>query len=251
MFLIYLDSSGRPIFSEKENYVLASVITNESNWQYIDNGIKAIKLRYFPDLLDEEVEIHVKDMLNRQGIYNGLKWEKIYGIIGEVFDFITDSKTELCVIAVLIDKTKLKKDKDIEMWAFRLLFERINRFIEKQNQKLIPVFRGIQYGITIVDSYGLPADQKLRKKLFNMLRMGTFYSSLTYLIEDPLFTDSKWRNLSQIVDCIAYCIRKKFRVAKKITLHEKYWYQFYTKLEKKFDKNRYGKYIGYGLKIFP
>ena len=82
-----------------------------------------------------------------------------------------------------------------------------------------------------------------------MLRYGTMYSQLGYIIEDPLFTDSKWGNLLQLVDCVAYGIRKKHRI-NTASFHITYWDKFYTQIEKKFD-NPDGSYINYGLKIFP
>lgn len=250
MFLAYLDSSGGATFNDLENYVLSAVMSNEINWQYIDNGIKAVKLKHFPHLPDSEVEIHAMDMMKHRGIYKGLKWEDIFAILADVFNFISDDKTELCLISVLIDKAKLRKDKDIETWAYRLLFERVNKFIEKRNKNLILARGAPQYGMTIIDSCGLKADQRLRKKLFSMLRNGTLYSNLEYLIEDPLFTDSKWRNLSQIADCVAYCVRRRFRTSRN-AFRDLYWESFYEKIKKKFDVNKYGQYRGYGLKIFP
>lgn len=250
MFLAYLDSSGGATFKDKENYVLTSVITNEINWQYIDNGVKTVKLKHFPNLPDSDVEFHAKDMMNHRGIYKGLSWKKIYSILNDIFDFVSDDKTDLCIISVLIDKTKLYKDKDIETWAFRLLFERIHKFIEKRNTQLILAHGAPQYGIMIIDSYGFRANQRLRNKLYDMLRFGTLYSKLEYLIEDPLFTDSKWRNLSQIADCVAYCVRRKFRASSN-AFRDSYWGSFYKKIEVKFDENQYGQHFGYGLKIFP
>ena len=37
---------------ESEDYVLSSIIVNESNWTLIDNAVKAIKLQHFPALDD-------------------------------------------------------------------------------------------------------------------------------------------------------------------------------------------------------
>jgi hypothetical protein len=256
MFLAYLDSSGRPDYDDKENYVLTSIITQESQWQYIDNKVKEIKLKHFPNLPDTDVEIHAKDMLNRDGLFNGMKWEEIYAIFGDVFNFIADDGTQISILAVLIEKSRLRKKIDIELWAYRLLFERINRFLERQNVKLIQAQLAHQFGILITDSTGLKQDQTLRTKLYGMLKGGTLYSKLNYLIEDPLFTDSKWRNLSQLVDCVAYCIRKQFR---KTNVeynpdmqwdHNKHWQTYYKRMEIKFD-NPHGSYYGYGLKIFP
>lgn len=249
MFLAYLDSSGGASFKDRENYVLTSVITNEMNWQYIDNGIRAIKLKRFPNLPDSSVEFHAKDIMSHTGIYNGVSWDDIWLTFNDIFDFISDDKTQICIISVLIDKTKLFPNKDVETWAYRLLFERINKFINRQNDKLILANSSPQFGITIIDSCGLRADQRLRNILYPMLKSGTMYCKLEWLIEDPLFTDSKWRNLSQIADCVAYCVRRHLRKGIK-SFKDPAWESYFSKIEKKFD-NSNGSYTGYGLKIFP
>src|SRR5438876_6292312 len=100
MFIAYLDSSGRPIFDGKENYVLASIITNEVNWQHIDNGVKQIKLKHFPNVSDEHVELHAKDMMNRDGIFKHLTWDKIYVILDDIFNLIADTDTKISIHSV-------------------------------------------------------------------------------------------------------------------------------------------------------
>ena len=250
MFLAYLDSSGRANFDDPENFVLTSVITGERNWQAIENGVKGIKLKHFPTLPDSEVEIHAKDMQNHSGIFKTLSWDDIYAIYDDIFDFVAHKDTQLAIIGVIIDKTKLFKDKDIEVWAYRLMFERISRFIQRQNAKLLEAGYQSEYGIMISDSEGEVKDQKLRSKLFGMLRKGTYYSNLEYLIEDPLFTNSKWRNLSQLVDCIAYCIHKHYRTRNTPSFHTTRWDGLFKKIEPKLDSPD-GSYMGYGIKIFP
>lgn len=249
MFIAYIDSSGRP-FSDNENFVLSSVIINETKWQSIDNAVKEIKLKHFPGLPDENVEIHAKDMVNHTGVFHQLPWNYIYPILDDVFDLIADNDNQLCIIGVLIDKQRLRKAIDVEKWAYILLFERINRFLKRRNQLLLESQHPPQYGIMIMDSEGLTKDQKLRKNLISILRYGTLYSQLNYLMEDPLFTDSKWRNLSQLVDCIAYCIRRHYRKNNTGSFYNTYWESYYKKMESKFDAPR-GSYVGYGLKIFP
>lgn len=248
MFLAYLDSSGRADFCDKENYVLASIITNEVNWQRIENAVKAIKVKHFPDFLDSQVEIHAKDMLNRSKIFSKMDWNEIYAVLDDVFNLISTNE-HIEIISVLINKSKMYKDKDVEIWAHRLLFERIDRFIDRKNEALIQLGMPPQSCIMITDSEGLKKDQRLRDKLYHMLRKGTMYSKLEYLIEDPLFTDSKWRNLSQLVDCVAYCIRKNYR-QNTASDHTEKWKSYYKLIENNFDA-RNNTYIGYGLKIFP
>ena len=79
LFIAYIDSSGRPDFEDPENYVVASIITNERTWQGIDNSVKAIKMKHFPSLSDSDVEIHAKDILNRdeRSLFRHLSWEEI------------------------------------------------------------------------------------------------------------------------------------------------------------------------------
>lgn len=249
MFLAYLDASGRPSFDDAENFVLASLITNECNWQLIDNGVKKIKIDHFPNRPDSEVEFHVKDMANRHGLFSTLTWDQVYAILDDIFDFIGNADTPLTIIGVLINKQKLWKGKDAETWAYRLLLERINRYVERQN-KNSTVQSPREYGMMITDSEGETKDQKLRKKLHQMLKEGTLYNKLDYLIEDPLFTDSKWRNMSQLADCVAYAIRKQYRSNNTSSIHTTNWSRYYSKIEPKFD-SPYGSFVGYGLKIFP
>jgi hypothetical protein len=220
MYLAYIDESGRPNIGVEGNiFVLSCLITNEQNWQIIDNRVKQIKIKHFPVIPHDEVEIHAKDMLNRTGIFSRLSFKQIYEIFDDVFSFISEKETEICAISVIIQKNKLYTGKDAEEWAYRLLIERINNYLSKKNRQRISNGQTPEYGIMIIDSCGMKADAKLRKKITCMLKKGTYYSDLKYLIEDPLFTDSKWRNLPQLIDCIAYATKKKYKDTPNPTMH--------------------------------
>lgn len=250
MFLSYLDSSGRPTYNDdKENFVLTSVTINEHQWYSLREKIENLKKTYFPQLPSDKVEFHAKDMMNRSGIYKDLSWATIYEILDSLFAIISDKESRLTIISALIKKCELRKQIDLEQWAHRFVFERLNSYLQTQNDIFAQVGLPHEYGIMIIDSEDKKKDQKLRDKLYDMLNNGTFYSDLNYLIEDPLFTDSKWRNLSQLADCICYCIRKKYRINTD-SFHNDNWYKFYELIEPKFHQKN-GNYLGYGLKIFP
>jgi hypothetical protein len=251
MFIAYLDASGRPERTDPENLVLAAIVIKEQNYQYLDNEIKQIKLKHFPNLPDEKVEFHAKDMMNRTGIFKTLTWNKIFEIFDDVFDFVANPLTDITIIASLIEKPRLYPSVDAEKWAYKLVFERLNTFIGRKNSINIQMGLQYEYGIMITDSEGTTKDQKLRNKLIGMLRGGTDYSPLEYIIEDPLFTDSKWRNLSQLVDCVAYGIRKQHRVNNTESNFTAAWNAIYRKIETKFDRDSNGSYTNYGLKRFP
>lgn len=252
MFIAYIDGSGRPEknLEPKESFVLACIIAHESKWQYIDNKVNEIKLLHFPNLPVEDIEFHAKDMLNKEGVFKRLSWDEIYAIFDDIFKFLQDKDTDVCIIASVIMKQKMYDGKDIEKWAYRLLVERINKFLEKDNEKTMLAGMGLQYGIMIIDSCGIVPDIKLRKKITEMLKQGTKYSKLKYLIEDPLFTDSKWRNLSQLTDCVAYATRKHFRNPPSPSFHDLNWEKYYRLIDK-FDKDENGNINGCGIKVFP
>jgi hypothetical protein len=138
LYISYLDGSGRPVFSDKEDYVLASLTVNEKHWNYIDNQIKMIKLEHFPDIPDEEIEIHAKDLVNKHGIFESLTWDEIYGLLDDVFNFISQDSTSIVIHAALIRKEKIyKKSFDIEIWSYRLLLERLNDYMALENSELL------------------------------------------------------------------------------------------------------------------
>jgi len=253
MYIAYIDASGRPskVDKQEKNFALASLIAHEQQWQYIDNKVREIKIKHFPRLNPEDIELHAKDILNRKGVFKRLDWDEIYAIFDDVFAFISDADTDICIIAVVILKERMFRGKDIEKWAYRLLVERINTFLDKNNETRILASMAPEFGIMIIDSCGFKRDARLRKKITGMLKSGTHYSDLKYLIEDPLFTDSKWRILSQLVDCVAYAIRKHFRNPPKPSFHDKNWEKYFKLINNKFDTDESGRIDGCGLKVFP
>jgi hypothetical protein len=69
MFLAYIDASGESSLKDRENYVVSSVVISEIRWQIMDNMVRQIKIKHFPSLPVEEIEIHAKDMMNRDGFF--------------------------------------------------------------------------------------------------------------------------------------------------------------------------------------
>lgn len=254
MYLIYLDASGSPLLKEVEDYVLSAIIVNESHWTMLDNKVKSIKLKHFPNIPDSKVELHAKDMENNAGIYKNMQRSEILKIFDSIYGLFGNqqySDFPATLISIVVQKRNLRKrDLDLEVWSHRLIYERLNKFINKKNQIAFSSGGYEEYGLMIEDTEGQKKDEKLRNKLRGMLIQGTLYSKLDYLIEDPFFTDSKWRNLSQLVDCVAYCVRRKYKLNQN-QQKEKIWSNYFNIISNRFDKSDKGSYDGYGLKVFP
>ena len=249
MYLIYMDSSGSPLMKEKENYVLSGIIVNETNWTYIDNKVTDIKIKHFPNMEPDKIEIHAKDMVNRDNNFKSLTYAQIFDVFTDVYNLLGDINSNLKIISVLIQKDRIYPTKskyfDTEEWGHRLIIERIEKYLEKINKSSSTD----QYGVIIEDTVSPKYDERTRNKVHNIMADGTLYSKINYLIEDPLFTDSKWRNLSQLVDCVAYCVRREF-MYNQAPAKKQIWDNYFKIISANFDSNN-GNYNGYGLKIFP
>jgi len=248
MFLIYMDESGKPYFSDKENYILAGFCIHENSWQTIDNEVKKLKIKYFQNLNPDNIEFHVKEISQGEGLYKKMNLKQRMKILDELYTLI--SKLDCTLIAVLIDKTKAYSNKfDVDYWGLKLLFERFCIYLEKENKKKIANGSPTECALLLIDSVNNKYDLKIRKKLLPWIRKGTEYHTNYYIIEDPIFITSSFRSMSQLADSIAYCIRRKYRPSTK-TL-DKYFDKFYSTILPKFDTDRNGNIINAGLKIFP
>ena len=103
-------------------------------------------------------------MLNRDGLFKGLSFDKIYEVFSDVFNFMAEGKTELTAISIIINKNRLYKGKDADEWAYRLLVERINNYLAQENQQRVNSGLTAEFGIMIIDSCGVQADQKTSTK---------------------------------------------------------------------------------------
>jgi len=93
-------------------------------------------------------------------------------------------------------------------------------------------------------------DNKIRARIKGWISYGSEYNGSEYLIEDPIFVDSKYRHLSQLVDCVAYCVRKRYRTKSTDPEEEETYKGFYDIIEGRFLRKN-SEVSGYGIKVFP
>ncbi|TET91106.1 MAG: DUF3800 domain-containing protein [Methanomassiliicoccales archaeon] len=249
MYIIYVDESGKPHFGDKENFVLSSLIVNEGEWYEVNEKVLDLKKKWFPDTDPDQVELHAKDIVHSSKEFCGLKLPKCFELLGDIYQLIEEST--MSIVSVVIVKNKIrKKDFDIESWALRLLYERLNMFLKRVNREAEGTSRPREFGLMLVERVQPAFDLKVRKKMTEYFREGTMFTGRTeFLIEDILFVESHFRNLSQLADCVAYCVRRKLRPSN--TWRDEYFDIFFERIVDRFNKNDEGEYMGPGLKIFP
>ncbi|MCL2143106.1 MAG: DUF3800 domain-containing protein [Methanomassiliicoccaceae archaeon] len=246
MYLTYIDESGKPERTDSENeFVLAALIINEREWKNVDNKVKDIKKKYFPGRDPESFEIHATDIINKKSTFKSMHLNTRLELMTDILKVI--SEIDCRIVSVIIRKDMLYNPEfDVEMNAMKYLFERLCYFHNKANE----AEELEEYGLMLIDSVNPKYDNKMRARIKEWNLRGSEYNKSDYMIEDPIFVDSKYRHLSQLVDCIAYCVRKRYR-SKTTDFKEKRTYEgFYNIIEEKFLR-KYSEIDGYGVKIFP
>lgn len=250
MYLTYIDESGKAERSDPEpEYVLAALTINESAWKDVDSRVRGLKQKYFPNARYEEIELHATDIFNHKGAFKNMSLEKRLAIFSDVMTIV--SEIDCSISAILIRKDQIKsKTLEIDIYALELLFERLCYYHNVANGENRMEGMDEQYGILMIDSVNPKYDNKIRVKVRYLFENGTRYEKNRYLIEDPIFVDSSYRHLSQLVDCVAYCIRRNFRKAEADERERETFEAFFKMIEPKLLKNG-SRSEGYGLKIFP
>lgn len=244
-----MDESGKPQWSHPEpEYVLTALMINERSWKGINEMMKGIKLKHFPDLDPNTVELHATDIFNHRKAFKNMPLRARLDVFEDVLSVISDS--ECCICATVMRKDAInKRSMDVQDFALDLIFERITYFLNESNGRSLKNGLPEEYGIVLMDSENIKEDNRARLKFRQLFERGTRYVRCDYLIEDPLFVNSEYRHLSQLVDCAAYCIRRHIRRTEDEREAEQFS-EFYSMIEPKMLRG-YGSVEGYGLKVFP
>ncbi len=126
MYLIHIDESGKPNLMDIENYILSAFIVNEEHWFCINNDLDDLKKKIFSSLSVNplDIEIHIKNIVHGNGKFKGVSRNDRFSMLDELYSIIENMQATLISVAIMKNKIR-KKSFDIEMWAFKLLFERI------------------------------------------------------------------------------------------------------------------------------
>ncbi len=257
MYLIYVDESGKPNLQDSEDYVLGSLIINENRWVTIDNQVRTLKNHFFPTVDDSKIELHASEIVNHEKLFQNLTNAQIFDLLEACYNLI--SNIDCCLIASVIRKDNIYQyirnrpdiNDWIERWGHRVLFERICLYLDKVNKENVSKAIPIDYGILLIDSVNIRYDQLLRKKILELFKKGTYYIQNKYLIEDPLFISSQYRNLTQLVDLVSFIVRRRYRNNSSDSFFNQKYLKYFSLIENKFDTDENGTIEGCGVKFFP
>lgn len=219
MYLMYVDESGDSGNIDKNSptnyFILSAIVVHELRWKQTLESLVELR-KYLRDSkgLKLRDEIHSSEFINKPGELVRIKKNDRLDILKKCIDWL-NSQNDISVFSIAIDKRD-KNNKDIFDIAWKTLLTRFENTISHKN------FNGPQNpdekGIVLPDNTEGEKLTKLVRKMrhFNPVpntkNYGDGYRNikLEYLIEDPIFRDSKNSLIHQICDVIAYCIRQKF-----------------------------------------
>ena len=250
MFLTYIDESGKPDWNHPEKeFVLAALIINEREWVSVDRKVRGLKQKYFPEMNQETVEFHATDIFHHKSVFKDLPMDLRSEMFEDVLRVIAECGCVLC--CTMIDKSRIDRRYviDVNSMAVKFLFERICYFLDAANETLTAEGMPEEYNLLMFDSVNPTYDNKVRGLIRTFSTEGTGYERNRYTIEDPIFVNSSYRNLSQLVDCAAYVVHRKFRYTENPRDRELFD-RFYSVIEPVLLR-RNGAVDGYGIKVYP
>ena len=201
MFLIYIDESGSFQKSDHtENFVLAGFIVNERNWRHLDDSIKKIKENYFPSA--KNIEIHTVDIIHGKEQFIGISMDLRIKFLEEITKIIGSANIK--VFAVVIKKSKMNNSSLVLDYGYEFLYERIAWNIGYLNKERIDSGSEEESAMIFLDGMGGGTFENVRTKMSKFILKGSKYDHNRMIIEDPIFTNSKWRGNIQLADILAY-----------------------------------------------
>lgn len=217
MYLMYVDESGDVGLNKSPTkyFVLSAIVVHELRWRETLRSLVEFR-RFLRDSkrLKLRDEIHCTELINKPGELKRIKRNDRLDIIKKCIDWL-NNQNEINIFSVVVNKQNRTDDIFELAWnALTMRFEntiRYNNFSGPRNPD--------DRGIILSDNTEGEKLRKLIRKMrhFNVIpNRKDIYSDgsrnvkLEYVIEDPIFRDSKNSFLHQMNDVLAYCVRQRY-----------------------------------------
>ena len=246
VYLIYVDESGKPNFTDRENFILSAIVVHESKWRKLNDRVLKFKEEEFPDE-DKYFELHMDEIASSRGNFSHISTKRRFSLVSKFAKYL--GSEEIYLLSIVIDKKRITKKKKqneefVERWAWRLLFERIETMLNELSDNM---------GFITMDSENRYQDLRIRNKLHQFSDEGTQNINSTKLIPEISFTESQYSNLIQIVDFVAWTVRREYRHktgSDKPKIKDKLARMVFKELRSK-HYSSYNHGMNYGYKVFP
>lgn len=257
MYIFYVDECGRPSLEDKALetdpwFVMAAAGVHSSQWLTIDSEMNRLKTKYFPGIKPIKIEFKSTSIRSAGGPhprwpFSSLSLEKLGELVEDLYSIYEKFTIPLFTVAIERKEHKekyLSRGKRPEFpyqLGFKMLIERIDWFLENQNEN--KELAECEFGFVILDEY-VGQYKVTRSNLLWYQESGTFAKEkINFIKEVPFFNVSTYSQLLTLPDLVAYNVYHRFR-------YEKPDYPFYQRI-KPLLYRKDGRLWGYGLKVWP
>lgn len=246
MYFFYIDESGNRDVKVDEPYVLTAVGMYENQWRGFNKHLMGMKTniarQYDKNIRQDQLEVKANLLTKPYDrpecpFFKHLSDEEITHISEQYYQQLEFSK--MAVIAVVIDKAKLREGTTLEQMhrkAYEMLLERIQHFMRNNYHK--------HNALIIMDDTGAILNRRIALIHADFLRQGNNNMSFKNIIEYPFFAASELSNGIQLADLVAYSLYYTFK-------HSDPDYAYFDKILPRISRHADDSGALTGLKIWP
>lgn len=228
MYLLYLDASGDPGWpppigkSKSKHYVLAGLAITPDKWELINEELKNLLCKYFPDPTHRPTDIKYSEVLGRKGPWGMLSEEQRKTFTDDLIELL-NQKIKPTLFAIVVKKLehyqRYKSPESPNILAVRFIVPRFSKFLQRVND----------WGILVYDSETARSDKELRNFLIKSREVGIVLGGNPYfnpwalfrtqnkldrIVESIFFIDSDASPVIQLTDFCANSIFAHFEYGK-------------------------------------
>ncbi len=233
MYLVYIDESGDTGFnlndSQQPVFLMAALAMEESQWAEFEDKFMEIVKTHFSNEFPDDFELHAIDLVSRKGSFKDFTVEKTVDFRDDILT-LSEQLFSKKIFYMSIDKKRFEafclkqygEGVRIQPYimALPLICKSIDEFVGKDKKRGILIFDERKEGV---------AEAEQAVKNLRLDRKSTLNTS--NLIEKGFFIDSKKSYPIQVVDMIAYYLRKyeEFQLGRNVSkIHQ----QAFLRLER-------------------
>ena len=204
MYFIYLDESGNPGRDPVQRFfVLAALATDAQYCLSIQQQLTDLKLKYFPAVQPEEIEIKGRSLIHGKDFFEHVRLETREAILNEIFTML--GRHSLRLFATVVDKTNPAMQRlellpdDVYRYAYKNLMHRVDDYLGSQKSQ----------GLVFIDS--MASSIRSHVKDARLVQIHREYlqgiaktDRSSHFVEYPVFVQSQFFAAIQLADTCAY-----------------------------------------------
>lgn len=200
MYLLYVDESGN--IGDTNCFVFAGLAIHESSAKWINQKLEGIAKR-FSESAPRDFELHAHEVFWGKSVWRDINLEKRKQALRDALQILQDMDERNRLFAIVVDKRDAHSKNEIIDLAFTQLITRFDHFVNRRN---LAGHRNV--GILVFDKSAY--ENKIQKLSLHFRDNGHSWGNLKYIVEVPLFVDSRASRLIQLADILAYAVFRKF-----------------------------------------